>query len=143
MKLQRQDKELQPVVTFLEQGILPPEENIAQLLRNVILDKVLYRIDNLRKNRLRLCVPVCMKSELMKGAHGGRFAGHFLPKGVYSMLTQRYWWDGHGTGMHFRSCMTCASYQGTGRRVRPPLMPIPVGGPFYRVGVDIMELHKR
>jgi len=29
VKLQRQDKELGPVVTFLKQGILPPEENIA------------------------------------------------------------------------------------------------------------------
>ena len=29
VKLQRQDKELGPVVTFLEHGILPPEENIA------------------------------------------------------------------------------------------------------------------
>ena len=39
-----------------------------------------------------------------------------------------------------RSCLTCASYRGTGRRVRPPLMPIPVGGQFYHVGVDIREL---
>ena len=71
VKLQRQDKELEPDVTFLEQGILPPEENIARHLtfekcQYVILDKVLYRIDDLRKNRLRLCVPVCMRSELMK-----------------------------------------------------------------------------
>jgi len=29
VKLQRQDKELGLVVTFLEQGILPPEEIIA------------------------------------------------------------------------------------------------------------------
>ena len=36
MKLQHQDKELQPVVTFLEQGILPPEENIA---RHLTLEK--------------------------------------------------------------------------------------------------------
>ena len=41
---------------------------------------------------------------------------------------------------HCRRCLTCGSYQGTGRRVRPPLMPIPVGGLFYRVGMDIMEL---
>ena len=41
---------------------------------------------------------------------------------------------------HCQRCLTCASYQGTGRRVRPPLMPIPVGGPFCRVGIDIMEL---
>ena len=30
VKLQREDKELGPVVTFLEQGVLPPEENIAR-----------------------------------------------------------------------------------------------------------------
>ena len=108
----------------------------------VVLDKVLYRIDNLRKNRLRLCVPVCMRSELMKEAHSGRFAGHFSPKRVYSMLAQRYWWDGmyKDVHAHCQCCFSCASYQGTGRRVRPPLMPIPVGGPFYRVGMDIMEL---
>ena len=95
VKLQRQDKELGSIVTFLEQGILPPEENIARHLtlekcQFVVLDKVLYRIDNLRKNQLWLCVPVCMRIELMKEAHSGRFAGHFLPKGVYSMLAQRY-----------------------------------------------------
>ena len=58
------------------------------------------------------------------------------------MLAQRYWWDGMYKDVHAycQSCLTCASYQGTGRRVRPPLMPIPVGGPFYRVGIDIMEL---
>ena len=52
VKLQHQDKELGPVVTFLEQGILPPEENIARCLtlekcQFVVLDKVLYRIDDL------------------------------------------------------------------------------------------------
>ena len=71
VKLQHQNEQLGPVVTFLEQGLLPPEESMARRLtlekcRYVILDKVLYRIDDLRKNGLRLCVPVCMRQELMK-----------------------------------------------------------------------------
>ena len=41
---------------------------------------------------------------------------------------------------HCCSCLTCASYRGTGRRVKPQLLSIPVGGLFHRVGVDIMEL---
>ena len=63
-------------------------------------------------------------------------------KGVYSMLAQKYRWDSMYEDVHAycRSCLTCSSYQGTGRRVKPPLMPIPVGGPFHHVGVDIMEL---
>ena len=41
---------------------------------------------------------------------------------------------------HCRRCLTCATYQGSGRRTKSPLIPIAVGGPFHRVGVDIMEL---
>ena len=37
-----------------------------------------------------------------------------------------------------RACIVCATYS-TGRAVRPPLSPIPVGGPFDRVGVDVLQ----
>ena len=47
------------------------------------------------------------------------------------------YWD---TQVHCRGCLTCASYDRAGRRMKPPLQPIPVGGPFHRVGIDIMEL---
>lgn len=30
--------------------------------------------------------------------------------------------------------------EGTGKTTRPPLQPIPVGGLFHRVGVDILQL---
>ncbi len=39
-----------------------------------------------------------------------------------------------------RGCLVCASRRGPGRPVRPPLTPIPVGGLFHRVGVDILQL---
>ena len=38
------------------------------------------------------------------------------------------------------ACLVCASRKGTGGASRPPLQPIPVGGPFHRVGVDILKL---
>jgi len=99
VRLQREDPELGTVITLLELGTLPVEENLAKQLTLekclfVIVDKVLYRIDNLRKDRLRLCVPKCMREKLIREAHGGKFAGHFSLKGIYSMLAQRYWWDG-------------------------------------------------
>lgn len=40
-----------------------------------------------------------------------------------------------------QACLTCASRQ-VGRAVRPPLTPIPVGGPFDCVGVDVLKLPK-
>ena len=36
------------------------------------------------------------------------------------------------------ACLTCASRQ-VGQTVRPPLTPIPVAGPFDRVGVDVLK----
>ena len=36
-------------------------------------------------------------------------------------------------------CLVCAT-QCVGKAVRHPLTPIPVGGPFDRVGVDIIQL---
>ena len=39
-----------------------------------------------------------------------------------------------------RRCPVCTSRKGTGKPIRPPLSPIPVGGPFHRVGVDVLQL---
>ena len=39
-----------------------------------------------------------------------------------------------------RSCLECVTRKGPGKAVRPPLKSIPVGGPFHRVGVDILQL---
>ena len=41
---------------------------------------------------------------------------------------------------HCRSCLVCASRKGGKRTFKPPLQPIPVGGPFHRVAVDILKL---
>ena len=38
-----------------------------------------------------------------------------------------------------RSCLVCA-IRHVGHRVVPPLTPIPVGGPFDRMGVDVVQL---
>ena len=40
---------------------------------------------------------------------------------------------------HYRSCLVCASQKGARRTFKPPLQPIPVGGPFHRVAVDILK----
>jgi len=39
-----------------------------------------------------------------------------------------------------KSCLMCAGYHRCGHRTKPPLQSIPVGAPFDRVGVDIMEM---
>ena len=39
-----------------------------------------------------------------------------------------------------RSYLSCVTRRGPGHSHRPPLMPIPVKGPFHRVAVDVLQL---
>ncbi len=87
-------------------------------------------------------VPAGLHEELLREMHGGRFSGHFAWKKMYCTLRKRYWWRGM-CGDVERFCKTsfeCVSRKGSGRAVRPPLMTIPVGGPFHRMGVDVLQL---
>ena len=43
---------------------------------------------------------------------------------------------------HCKRCLTYASYRGARHHTRPPLKPLEVGGPFERIGVDILEMPK-
>ena len=83
----------------------------------------------------------CM-SLLMEEQHAGKFAGHFAERKMFASLRTRYWWRGMRADIRrfCHRCLVCASREGTGRRTRPPLQPIPVGGPFHMVGVDVLQL---
>ena len=89
-----------------------------------------------------MVVPQDLRTELLTEAHSGKFSGHFAERRVYDLLRRRYWWKGMHADVkrHCRSCLTCATRKGTGRAFKPPLQPIPVGGPFHRVGVDVLQL---
>ena len=135
------------LIQFHETETLPSSKDIAKQVmsekdRFVVLEKLLYRVHPSKDGQLRLCVPKSKREALIAEAHAGKLSGHFSPRAVYLTLTKRYWWDGmyKDVHSHCRSCLTCATYQGTGRRTKPPLLPTPVGGAFHRVGVDIMEL---
>ena len=145
--LQHEDPNLQPILAYLEKKELPADEKKARRLvmesdRFTIIDGVLYFIDSSRSHRTRIAAPSTIQETLLQESHSGSLAGHFSPKSVYEKLARRYWWEGIYTDVfkHCRACLTCASYRGAGHRNKPPLKPIEVGGPFERVGVDILEM---
>ena len=49
-------------------------------------------------------------------------------------------WELADVRKYCHSCLVCASRKGSGHTNRPALQPIPVGGPFHRVGVDVLQL---
>ena len=99
---------------------------------------MLYRVE--ADGTLRVIPPESSRRQLFSEAHCGRFSAHLSDSKVFSELRRHYW----GWGMRSdvtrwtRSCLTCATYA-TGRKVKPPVTPIPVSGAFDRVGVDVLQ----
>ena len=128
----------------MKNGTLPTDETKARVLAltqsQYVLDSgVLYRV--VGDGTLRIIPPLAAREELFKQAHAGAFGGHLRDAKVFSQLQRHYWWKGMRTDVTkwSRGCLTCATYT-TGRPVRPPLTPIPVAGPFDRMGVDVVQL---
>ena len=102
---------------------------------------MLYRVED--DGTLRLIPPTNWRERLFAEAHGGRFGAHLSDAKVFSELRRHYWWDGMRRDVtHWtRGCIVCST-RSVGRAVRPPLTPIPVAGPFDRIGVDVIQFPK-
>ena len=145
--LQQACAELKGMYLYLSDGTLPEEEKLARKIvlesRHFdLLDGILHHENPHSPGKWCLAVPVSLRSALLADAHGGLFAGHLGEKRVYDRLRRSYWWQGMRSDVrkHCRSCLPCATRRGVGRATHPPLQPIPVGGPFHCIGVDILKL---
>ena len=141
--MQRSEPELRWVITYLETGVLPEDEKLARqvaLTRSqyVIEDKLLYKLEG--DGTLRVIPPTPLRSRIFQEAHGGRFGALLSDVKVYSELRQHFWWNGMRADISrwSRACLVCATHS-TRRKVQPPLIPIPVSGPFDRVGIDVIQ----
>ena len=143
--LQRRDSKLNPIIDYLEKGILPSSEQAAKHLaltesQYMIHDSVLFRVEP--DSTLRVIPPVSSREKHFK-AHGGRFWAHLEETKVYSELRRHYWWAGMRSDVTrwTRGCLVCLTHS-PGHPVKAPLTPIPVSGPFNKIGVDVIQLPK-
>ena len=85
-------------------------------------------------------MPKHLQQKLVDEHHDRPFAGHFAAKRTIRRLSQYFYWRGMSSDVYRKcsSCMHCASVQGQGRRGKPPLKSIEVGGPFDCVGMDFL-----
>ena len=140
---QRQDDELLPIIQFLETGVLPPDGDVAKRVvmtvsQYTLEDSVLYHVET--DGTLRLIPPTVQRETLFHQAHSGVFGAHLGDCKVFSELRRHYWWCSMRSDVTrwTRGCLVCTTRE-AGRSYRAPLTPIPVGGPFDRVGVDIIQ----
>ena len=92
---------------------------------------------------LKVIPPTGDRERLFREAHQGAFSGHLRESKIHSQLSRHYWWPRMRKTITdwCRACLTCAT-RSPGLPIRPPLTPIPVNGPFDRVGVDVLQLSK-
>ena len=144
---QQSDPDLLPLIKYLESGKLPAEEQTSRKIviespKFELIDGVLYFEYPSSPHHWCIIVPKHLRQTLLEEAHSGQFAGHFAEKKVYDRLRRYYWWKGIRSDIrhHCRGCLTCATRKGGRKPTRPPLHPIPVGGPFHCLGVDVLQL---
>ena len=140
---QRRDEDLATIIEYLQKGVLPPDEKVARTLalsrtEYVLEDDVLYKIE--QDSTLRVIPPRDQREQLFRDAHGGVFGAHLSDVKVHSELRRHYWWSGMRSDITrwTRACLVCNTHS-PGRAVRAPLTPMPVAGPFDRVGVDVIQ----
>ena len=141
---QRSDPELLNIIQYLDEGMLPQEEKDARQVvliagQFTVIDKVLYHLA--KDHSLRVVLAKGDRKRLFRETHDGKFGGHLRENKVYGIIERHYWWPGmrKDIASWCRACLTCAARH-VGRSVKPPLTPVPVGGPFDRIGVDILQL---
>ena len=88
-KLQREDSELSPILQYLENGILPADDEQARKLTLQesnfdVVDGVLYFESPADPGQWRIAVPEKLRLTLLKESHGRKFAGHFSEKKLYA-----------------------------------------------------------
>ena len=121
---------------YLQQNQLPDDATKAKRIvlessQYELSDGILYHNTPSQPEIWCIVVSKNMRTELLKEAHSGKFSGHFAERREYGLLRRRCWWKGVLADVK-RHCRS--------RAFEPPLQPIPVGGPFDKIGVDVLQL---
>ena len=146
----RDDPCLVPFIYYLEDGTSPEEDKESRVIllsqsNYTLLDDVLYHVE---PDKLKALCIIPTKSDrklkkLWEELHSGCCGGHLKCAKRHGQLSKHYWWPGMRTDIvsWCRGCIVCAT-RNIGQSVKTPLIPIPVGGPFDQVGVDVIKFPK-
>ena len=146
--MQRQDPLLSDLISYLESDQLPPPNKIARSLLLTIddyfmEDGILYHIwtpvgRQKRDSFAQLVVPKSLHLEILQAAHDDVLAGHLGIAKTYEVIRRRFYWHQMFVDVsHYcKFCRDCAMKKAPRSGHKAPLIPIPVKGPFHRVGID-------
>ena len=153
-KLQREDKELQLLIDYLENRKLPDDRDLAKeiVVRSElyfvsgdgVLCRVLHNSKKLKNNDVlheTVVIPKSMQQDLVRDIHAA--LGHKAVGQVYATLTQRWYFDQAYTKIkkYLRTCDTCQRVRIDKTYRRQPLQTVPIEGqPLRNWSMDTMTL---
>jgi len=139
---------LRKLIDYLTDKTLPPDPHDAKIVVGqakkgyYVVDGILY-FEGTEECDCR-CVVVTshLRQKILDEHHDLPIAGHFAVKKMAQRIKQYFYWSRLRSDAYKKcsSCVTCASVRGHGKRGKPPLVSIPVGGPFDMIGMEFVEL---
>ncbi|MCP4651913.1 MAG: hypothetical protein GY858_00810 [Candidatus Omnitrophica bacterium] len=143
---QKADSDFHAMFCFLELGELPSDDASARHVmfsQNCfsLLDGLLYFVDPKVHTVFRLALPKCQRAEVLEACHDDVFSGHFGFYKTLEKIRSRYFWPGLIADVkHWvQACRGCSTRKPPPKgKIKAPLVPIPVSGPFDRLAVDCM-----
>eukprot|EP00112_Aurelia_sp_Birch-Aquarium-sp1_P012429 Seg2613.2 transcript_id=Seg2613.2/GoldUCD/mRNA.D3Y31 product="Transposon Ty3-G Gag-Pol polyprotein" protein_id=Seg2613.2/GoldUCD/D3Y31 len=147
-KLQRDDEFVGKWITFLTEGKLPEDRNIAEKMKReeekyrVGDDECLYRQFTPKHGRERrqLVVPKSQIGQILIRMHDHQLSGHPGFYRTYRKVQQKYFWPTMKSDIkrHVKHCAECAKFKSPKPAGKTPLKSITTSRPLQIVAMDFV-----
>ena len=157
-EMQLQDPEIAPVISLLEKSKDRPtllqtctlsadsKVMIGRWTNLQLIKGVLYFIAPLPNDHehKRLVAPATLRAEILEALHGLRISGHMGIARTIERVKYRFYWPGLSADVArwCAICAICAARKGKPPPKRAPMETQPVGAPFERIALDILDTRK-
>ena len=154
---QKADPDVSPVLGWAKDGKRPAKTELAPCsaeTKNIVTQWSLLRERNgtlYREAKRRqtgqtfyqFVVPLGLRSKILEQLHNLRIVGHLGIARTLARVQERYYWPNVAIDVArwCASCSECAARKGKPPPKRVPLAPLPVGEPFERIALDILDTH--
>jgi len=144
-KRQANDSFCKPLLDFLKSETLPENEEQARKvsfisINYIIHNDLLYFHNPKFSIDVQLVIPKELQAELLEACHDDLYSGHFGFTRTNNEIRQRYFWPNMYSSIktYCEQCGNCQTRKNQHRKLKAPMVSLPVTGPYDRVAVDLM-----
>ena len=159
VEAQKLDPDISPVIPWVESGKTPTRADTSSCSANT--KTLANRFDQLkleegllvrypppsRSGRVprQIVLPRTLRDVVLHQLHDLRVVGHLGIQRTIARVQDRFYWPSLSLDVArwCQACPKCAGRQGKPGPGRVPLTQLPVGAPFERIAVDVLDTRQR